>query len=101
MFAYYNQLGQELAINLEVTTVQMKMPRICGPKLSNCRFAISIWEIIVLIPLGIFYNVNPVVLVEDVLLKEVTKRGKSTRCWILAQYQLTVSLLPELIELRI
>ena len=33
----------------EPTVLIRKMPRICGPKLSNCCFVLSIWGIIMLV----------------------------------------------------
>ena len=53
MSASYNRIvGTEITINPEVKTVQMKMPRVCGPKLSNCCFVISIWGIVMLVSVG-------------------------------------------------
>ncbi|CAB4018287.1 ribonuclease kappa-like [Paramuricea clavata] len=42
------------------------MALICGPKLSNCCFVLSIWGIIMLVFLGIFFQVKSVALREDV-----------------------------------
>ncbi|XP_068688805.1 ribonuclease kappa-B-like isoform X1 [Montipora foliosa] len=42
------------------------MIRICGPKLANCCFILSIWGIIMLILLGIFFSVRSVALIEDI-----------------------------------
>eukprot|EP00794_Sanderia_malayensis_P017825 gene17825-19606_t len=75
------------------TAVQVKMPRICGPKLSTCCFVLSIWGIVMLnlappvldnllclaalsnsehdsvlsaVLLGIFFKVQSVALTEDI-----------------------------------
>ncbi|KPP69573.1 ribonuclease kappa-B-like [Scleropages formosus] len=38
----------------------------CGPKLAACGIVISIWGVIMLALLGIFFNVHSGVLIEDV-----------------------------------
>uniref|UniRef100_M3XKF3 Uncharacterized protein n=1 Tax=Latimeria chalumnae TaxID=7897 RepID=M3XKF3_LATCH len=38
----------------------------CGPKLAACGIVLSIWGVIMLILLGIFFNVHSAVLIEDV-----------------------------------
>nr|ABD98738.1 putative ribonuclease [Graphocephala atropunctata] len=39
--------------------------KICGPKLSLCGLIISVWGIIQLVFMGIFYHVKSVALAED------------------------------------
>ncbi|MBN3313003.1 RNKB Ribonuclease, partial [Atractosteus spatula] len=38
----------------------------CGPKLAACGIVLSIWGVIMLLLLGIFFNVHSAVLIEDV-----------------------------------
>uniref|UniRef100_A0A8C8S6U3 Ribonuclease K n=1 Tax=Pelusios castaneus TaxID=367368 RepID=A0A8C8S6U3_9SAUR len=38
----------------------------CGPKLAACGIVLSVWGVIMLILLGIFFNVHSAVLIEDV-----------------------------------
>ncbi|KAJ8007749.1 hypothetical protein DPEC_G00097440 [Dallia pectoralis] len=42
----------------------------CGPKLAVCGLVISIWGIIMLAMLGIFFTTHSVVLIEDVPFNE-------------------------------
>lgn len=42
----------------------------CGPKLAACGIVISIWGVIMLAMLGIFFSVHSAVLIEDLPLKE-------------------------------
>ncbi|MBZ3870510.1 Chromatin complexes subunit BAP18 [Sciurus carolinensis] len=42
----------------------------CGPKLAACGIVLSAWGVIMLIMLGIFFNVHSAVLIEDVPLTE-------------------------------
>ncbi|XP_073230666.1 ribonuclease kappa-B-like isoform X2 [Porites lutea] len=42
------------------------MIRICGPKLANCCFLISIWGIVMLLLLGVFFSVRSVALIDDI-----------------------------------
>merc|ERR1712189_118567 len=68
-----------------VTAVQLKMPRICGPKLSNCCFILSIWGIVMLLILCILFKVQSVALTEDVA--HITEKGynaTATNCFIAA-----------------
>merc|ERR1712150_191690 len=70
-------MGQKKISNLHIVTdiketVQNKaintpdkMPRVCGPKLSNCCFVLSIWGIIMLILMGVFFRIEAVALLED------------------------------------
>jgi len=44
--------------------------RICGPKLSLCGLIISIWGIIQLTLMGVFYYIHSVALIEDLPLEE-------------------------------
>ncbi|XP_026990190.1 ribonuclease kappa-A [Tachysurus fulvidraco] len=43
---------------------------ICGPKLAACMLVMSMWGVIMLAMLGIFFSVHSGVLIEDVPLKE-------------------------------
>ncbi|KAM4040086.1 ribonuclease kappa [Anomaloglossus baeobatrachus] len=38
----------------------------CGPKLAACGIVLSVWGVIMLVLLGIFFNVHSAVLIEDV-----------------------------------
>ncbi|XP_069502681.1 ribonuclease kappa-like [Ambystoma mexicanum] len=38
----------------------------CGPKLAACGIVLSIWGLVMLILLGIFFNMHSAVLIEDV-----------------------------------
>ncbi|XP_039603343.1 ribonuclease kappa-A [Polypterus senegalus] len=38
----------------------------CGPKMAACGIVLSIWGVIMLVLLGIFFNVHSAVLLEDV-----------------------------------
>nr|XP_020450656.1 ribonuclease kappa-A-like [Monopterus albus] len=43
---------------------------ICGPKCAACGIVVSIWGIIMLVLLGIFFVIHSAVLIEDVPLPE-------------------------------
>ncbi|XP_033638857.1 ribonuclease kappa-like [Asterias rubens] len=45
-------------------------PKICGPKLSTCCSLVSIWGVVMLLLLGVFFRVNSIALVEDLPLPE-------------------------------
>lgn len=47
----------------------------CGPKLAACGIVISIWGVIMLAMLGIFFTTHSAVLIEDVPLTEEDMRG--------------------------
>lgn len=38
----------------------------CGPKLAACGIVLSVWGVIMLVLLGIFFNIHSAVLIEDV-----------------------------------
>ncbi|XP_038624711.1 ribonuclease kappa [Tachyglossus aculeatus] len=38
----------------------------CGPKLAACGIVLSAWGVIMLVLLGVFFNVHSAVLIEDV-----------------------------------
>ncbi|XP_069072051.1 ribonuclease kappa-A-like [Pleurodeles waltl] len=42
----------------------------CGPKLAACGIVLSVWGVIMLVLLGIFFNMNSPVLFEDIPLTE-------------------------------
>ncbi|XP_028829509.1 ribonuclease kappa-A-like [Denticeps clupeoides] len=42
----------------------------CGPKLAACGMVLSVWGVIMLVLLGIFFSVHSAVLIEDVPLTE-------------------------------
>ncbi|KAJ6641192.1 Ribonuclease kappa [Pseudolycoriella hygida] len=44
--------------------------KICGPKLSLCGLIISVWGIIQLTLMGVFYYIHSVALIEDLPLEE-------------------------------
>ncbi|KAK3568186.1 hypothetical protein QTP86_034846 [Hemibagrus guttatus] len=43
---------------------------ICGPKMAACMLVLSMWGVIMLAMLGIFFSIHSAVLIEDVPLKE-------------------------------
>ncbi|GAB0091952.1 Ribonuclease kappa [Sergentomyia squamirostris] len=43
---------------------------VCGPKLSLCGLIISVWGIIQLVLMGVFYYIHSVALIEDLPLEE-------------------------------
>ncbi|XP_053115544.1 ribonuclease kappa [Hemicordylus capensis] len=48
----------------------------CGPKMAACGIVLSVWGVIMLVLLGIFFNVHSAVLIEDVpALEEDFKNG--------------------------
>ncbi|TSL34623.1 Ribonuclease kappa-A [Bagarius yarrelli] len=42
----------------------------CGPKMAACMLVLSMWGVIMLAMLGIFFTIHSAVLIEDVPLKE-------------------------------
>ncbi|XP_078479821.1 ribonuclease kappa isoform X2 [Lampetra planeri] len=38
----------------------------CGPKLAACGIVLSIWGIVMLVLLGVFFNVHSAILLDDV-----------------------------------
>ncbi|XP_058968255.1 ribonuclease kappa-B-like isoform X3 [Pocillopora verrucosa] len=63
------------------------MIRICGPKLANCCFLISIWGIIMLLLLGVFFSTRSVALIEDIPGKMNESEGyksSAKNCYIAA-----------------
>ncbi|XP_060791866.1 ribonuclease kappa-A [Neoarius graeffei] len=42
----------------------------CGPKMATCMLVLSMWGVIMLAMLGIFFSVHSAVLIEDVPLNE-------------------------------
>ncbi|XP_039956387.1 ribonuclease kappa-B [Bactrocera neohumeralis] len=44
--------------------------KICGPKLSLCGLIISVWGIIQLVLMGVFFFIHSVALIEDLPIKE-------------------------------
>ncbi|KAM4603269.1 ribonuclease kappa-A [Polymixia lowei] len=48
---------------------------ICGPKMATCGIVISIWGVIMLAMLGIFFKTHSAVLIEDVPLTEEDIKG--------------------------
>lgn len=63
------------------------MSRVCGPKLSNCCFVLSIWGIIMLVLMGIFFRVESVALLEDLPPGENTTErynAASINCFVAA-----------------
>ncbi|XP_013883548.1 ribonuclease kappa-B [Austrofundulus limnaeus] len=47
----------------------------CGPKMAACGMVISIWGVIMLAMLGIFFTAKSAVLIEDVPFTEEDMRG--------------------------
>ncbi|KAM3963223.1 ribonuclease kappa [Aphomia sociella] len=72
--------------------------KFCGPKLSLCGLVLSVWGIIQLTLMGVFYNIRAVALLEDLPIDEdnvhsikdfinEAERGyiqNSYNCWIAA-----------------
>ncbi|OBS80450.1 hypothetical protein A6R68_21350 [Neotoma lepida] len=52
----------------------------CGPKLAACGIVLSAWGVIMLIMLGIFFNVHSAVLIEDVPFTEKDFEGRARAC---------------------
>ncbi|XP_056156503.1 ribonuclease kappa-A-like isoform X2 [Lampris incognitus] len=48
---------------------------VCGPKLATCGIVFSIWGVIMLAMLGIFFKTHSAVLIEDVPLTEEDMAG--------------------------
>jgi len=59
----------------------------CGPKLSLCGVVLSVWGIIQLSLMGVFFYINSVALIEDINLKEQYTDLKELRKEIDAGYQ--------------
>uniref|UniRef100_U3FW69 RNase K n=1 Tax=Micrurus fulvius TaxID=8637 RepID=U3FW69_MICFL len=49
----------------------------CGPKMAACGIVLSVWGVIMLVLLGLFFNVHSAVLIEDVpdIEKQFTTAG--------------------------
>ncbi|XP_072044987.1 ribonuclease kappa-like [Amphiura filiformis] len=47
------------------------MVKLCGPKCSACCSLLSIWGVIMLLLMGIFFRVNAIAFIEDVNLGDV------------------------------
>ncbi|XP_063043539.1 ribonuclease kappa-A [Engraulis encrasicolus] len=47
----------------------------CGPKLAACGIVLSIWGVIMLSMLGIFFTIHSAVLIEDVPVSEEDMQG--------------------------
>lgn len=50
----------------------------CGPKLAACGLVLSIWGVIMLALLGIFFTTHSAVLIEDVPLTEADLHSQDT-----------------------
>ncbi|XP_067299212.1 ribonuclease kappa-A [Pseudorasbora parva] len=50
----------------------------CGPKLAACGLVLSIWGVIMLAMLGIFFTTHSAVLIEDVPFTEEDMHNKET-----------------------
>ncbi|PFX21258.1 Guanylate cyclase 32E [Stylophora pistillata] len=78
-----SQSDEKLGENSE----KSKMVRICGPKLANCCFLISIWGVIMLLLLGVFFSTRSVALIEDIPGKMTESEGyksSAKNCYIAA-----------------
>uniref|UniRef100_A0A8C8HDL1 Uncharacterized protein n=1 Tax=Oncorhynchus tshawytscha TaxID=74940 RepID=A0A8C8HDL1_ONCTS len=51
----------------------------CGPKMAACGIVISIWGVIMLVMLGIFFSAKSAVLIEDVPFTEEDIRNETPR----------------------
>ncbi|XP_033112811.1 ribonuclease kappa-B-like [Anneissia japonica] len=47
------------------------MVKFCGPKLSTCCLILSVWGIVMLLLLGVFFEINAVTFIEDVTMPEL------------------------------
>ncbi|XP_062372243.1 ribonuclease kappa-A [Sardina pilchardus] len=50
----------------------------CGPKLAACGIVLSIWGVIMLSMLGIFFSTHSAVLIEDVPIREEDMHNQQT-----------------------
>ncbi|XP_033026521.1 ribonuclease kappa [Lacerta agilis] len=55
----------------------------CGPKMAACGIVLSAWGVIMLVLLGIFFNVHSAVLIEDVPTKEEDFTGNPDKIYAL------------------
>ncbi|XP_062849267.1 ribonuclease kappa-A [Trichomycterus rosablanca] len=58
----------------------------CGPKLAACMLVLSIWGVIMLAMLGIFFSIHAAVLIEDVPFTEEDIHGQQSPERIYAVY---------------
>uniref|UniRef100_A0A8C0W9G9 Uncharacterized protein n=1 Tax=Castor canadensis TaxID=51338 RepID=A0A8C0W9G9_CASCN len=64
--SYSLHLPALLSLGRSPTPFFMASLLCCGPKLAACGIVLSAWGVIMLIMLGIFFNVHSAVLIEDV-----------------------------------
>ncbi|XP_003810176.1 ribonuclease kappa isoform X1 [Pan paniscus] len=65
-WAFSHRFPSPLAPRRSPTPFFMASLLCCGPKLAACGIVLSAWGVIMLIMLGIFFNVHSAVLIEDV-----------------------------------
>ena len=53
------------AYNVNFASSARRMPRVCGPKLSNCCLVLSLWGLLMLVLMGLFFRMESVALLED------------------------------------
>ncbi|XP_053614473.1 ribonuclease kappa-B [Plodia interpunctella] len=63
------------------------MVKVCGPKLSLCGLVISVWGIIQLTLMGVFYYIRAVALLEDLPIEEATENSNRTIDEFIAQVE--------------
>ncbi|XP_013187579.1 ribonuclease kappa-B [Amyelois transitella] len=63
------------------------MVKVCGPKLSLCGLVISVWGIIQLTLMGVFYYIRAVALLEDLPIEEATEHSNRTIDQFIAQVE--------------
>ncbi|XP_057304809.1 ribonuclease kappa-B-like [Hydractinia symbiolongicarpus] len=82
LLEYQSEGTEEIVIRIKSNS-HRKMP-ICGPKLSSCCFVLSIWGIIMLILMGVFFRIESVSLLEDVPSGPNGYNEASKNCFIAA-----------------
>ena len=67
-----------------------RMPRLCGPKLTNCCFVLSVWGLLMMLIMGLLFRVESVALLEDLpraTMNETTSelyQTTSNSCFVVA-----------------
>ncbi|XP_072163099.1 ribonuclease kappa-like [Diadema setosum] len=52
------------------------MVKVCGPKCSTCCSLLSIWGVVMLVLMGVFFRINALAFVEDISLPDVAELTK-------------------------
>merc|ERR1711962_1380829 len=61
----YQSPATDVNYNTYDTFVSVRRKRLCGPKLSNCCFVLSIWGLVMLLIMGLLFRMESVALLED------------------------------------